>query len=192
MMLPDVVRIMAETLGRTLHDGTLKSGPDTKLADPDKGQGVSGLSQRVQQTGPAVRLLPRPLARDNEAEKLFRDMEKKIRGPCDVCRRWHSGKESSVIGFRDFVPQPLNYTGPQKGLFGLLKAPEFETFEEAVASANAWIARDAVRVIHLETVILPHIYISDARDVGETGQAIVEGHKVAFWEQFVRVWYEVE
>ena len=97
-----------------------------------------------------------------------------------------------MIAFRDFVPQPLNYTGPPKGFFALRKVPEFETFEEAVALANAWIAQDAIRVIHLETVILPHVYIRDAKDVSETEQAIVEGHKVAFWEQFVRVWYEVE
>ena len=43
----------------------------------------------------------------------------------------------TVIAFRDFVPQPLNYTGPSKGIFGSWKVPEFETFEEAVASANA-------------------------------------------------------
>jgi hypothetical protein len=94
-----------------------------------------------------------------------------------------------VIAFRDFVPQPLNDTGP-KGLLGSWKAPGFETFEEAVAAANAWIAREAVRVLHVETVVLPHAYIRDARDVGQTGQAVVEGHKVAFWGQLVRVWYE--
>jgi hypothetical protein len=97
-----------------------------------------------------------------------------------------------VIAFRDFVPQPLSYTGPPKGFFGLRKAPQFETFEEAVASANAWIAQEAIRVIHVETVVLPHVYIQDAKDVSQTGHAVVEGHKVAFWEQFVRVWYEVE
>jgi hypothetical protein len=97
-----------------------------------------------------------------------------------------------VIAFRDFVPQPLNYPGPSQGLFGLSKVPEFETFEAAVASANAWIAREAIRVIHVETVVLPHVYIPNARDVSQTGHAVVEGHKVAFWEQFVRVWYEVE
>jgi hypothetical protein len=101
------------------------------------------------------------------------------------------GEEASVITFRDFVPQPLNYTGLPRGIFGALKQPEFETFEEAVASANAWIAQEAIQVIHLETVVLPHLYIQDAKDVSKTDQAIVEGHKVAFWEQFVRVWYEV-
>jgi hypothetical protein len=89
-----------------------------------------------------------------------------------------------VIAFRDFVPKPLNSTGRN--------VPEFETFEEAVASANAWIAQEAIRVIHVETVVLPHVYIQDAKDVGQTGHAIVESDKVAFWEQFVRVWYEVE
>ncbi len=95
-----------------------------------------------------------------------------------------------MIAFKDFVPQPLNYTGPPKGLFGSLKVPQFETFEEAVAAANAWIAQEAIQVIHLETVVLPHLSIQDAKDVSKTAQAIVEGHKVAFWEQFVRVWYE--
>jgi hypothetical protein len=95
-----------------------------------------------------------------------------------------------VIAFRDFVPQPLNYTGPPKRLFGSWRSPGFETFEEAVASANAWIAREAVRVIHVETVVLPHAYIRDAGGVDQTGHAAVAGHQVAFWGQFVRVWYE--
>ncbi len=97
-----------------------------------------------------------------------------------------------MIAFKDFVPQPLNYTGPSKGFFSLQKVPEFETFEEAVASANAWIAQEAIRVIHLETVVLPHAYINDARDVSQTGHAVLEWYKLVFWEQFVRVWYEVE
>jgi hypothetical protein len=97
-----------------------------------------------------------------------------------------------MIAFRDFVPQPLNYKGPPKTILGLLKVPQFETLEEAVAAANEWIKREAIKVIHVETVVLPHTYIYDAKDVGVTDQAIVEGHKVAFWEQFARVWYETD
>ena len=55
-----------------------------------------------------------------------------------------------MIAFKDFVPQPLNYTGPSKGFFALQKVPEFETFEKAVASANAWIAQEAIRVVWYE------------------------------------------
>ena len=82
--------------------------------------------------------------------------------------------------------------GAIEGLLRLPKVPEFETFEKAVASANAWIAQEAIRVIHVETVVLPHAYIHDARDVSQTGQAILQASSLAFWEQFVRVWYEVE
>ena len=97
-----------------------------------------------------------------------------------------------MIAFKDFVPQPLNYAGPSKGFFALQKVPEFETFEKAVASANAWIAQEAIRVIHVETVVLPHAYIHDARDVSQTGQAVLPLSSLVFFEQFVRVWYEVE
>ena len=97
-----------------------------------------------------------------------------------------------MIAFKDFVPQPLNYTGPSKGFFALPKVPEFETFEKAVTSANAWIAQEAIRVIHVETVVLPHPYIHDARDVDQTGRAVLPAASLAFWEQLVRVWYEVE
>ena len=55
-----------------------------------------------------------------------------------------------MIAFKDFVPQPLNYAGPSKGFFALQKVPEFETFEKAVASANAWIAQEAIRVVWYE------------------------------------------
>ena len=85
-----------------------------------------------------------------------------------------------MIAFKDFVPQPLNYTGPTKGFFALPKVPEFETFEKAVASGNAWIAQEAIRVIHVETVVLPHAYIHDARDVSQTGQAVLQASSLAF------------
>ncbi|TMQ29784.1 MAG: hypothetical protein E6K70_25170 [Planctomycetota bacterium] len=63
---------------------------------------------------------------------------------------------------------------------------------KVIASANAWIAQEALRVIHVETVLLPHAYTHDARDVSQTGQPVLQWGSLVFWEQFVRVWYEVE
>src|SRR5262245_48269400 len=95
-----------------------------------------------------------------------------------------------MIAYRDFVPMPLDYEGPAKGILGQLKVPEFETFDAAVTAASEWTRREGVKVVNVETVVLPHAYIKDARAVEETRDAVVPEHKVAFWEQFVRVWYE--
>jgi hypothetical protein len=96
-----------------------------------------------------------------------------------------------MFAYRDFVPMPVDYEGPAKGILGQTKVPEFETFDAAVVAATEWARREAVRVINVETVVLPHANVKDARAVEETRGAVVPGHKVAFWEQFLRVWYEV-
>jgi hypothetical protein len=77
------------------------------------------------------------------------------------------------VAFQDLVPQPLNYTGPPKTFFGSLKVPQFETFEDEVATANEWIAREGATVV--ETMVLPHVFISDAKDLSKTDKAIVAG-----------------
>jgi len=95
-----------------------------------------------------------------------------------------------MIAYRDFVPMPLDYEGPSKGILGQARAPAFETFDAAVLAADEWARREGVRVISVETVVLPHAYVKDSRAVEETRDAVVPGSKVAFWEQFVRIWYE--
>jgi hypothetical protein len=58
-----------------------------------------------------------------------------------------------------------------------------------IVRANQWIAESAVRVINVETVVLPNVrQVEDASEVGIR----TSGGMSSYWYQVVRVWYEVE
>ena|SRR5579883_3033257 len=97
-----------------------------------------------------------------------------------------------MIAYQDFVPRPLQSSESSKGLFAALKPPEFETLDAALAAANDWIQRHSITPLNVETVVLPHVYITDAHQVDDTSEAVVPLHKIAFLQQFIRVWYETE
>lgn len=85
-----------------------------------------------------------------------------------------------MFAYRDFAP------GALKGA-RWFQGATYETFDAAVAAANSWIAADAVKVINVETVVLPNI---DAPGQGGTADAQLWTASMANWYQFVRVWYE--
>ncbi len=88
----------------------------------------------------------------------------------------------TMINYHDFAPQRISG--------GLLHSDRYETFELAVAAANAWITENAIDVVTVETVVLPNIEsdkgdgTSDARV--ETAEAMTTINQ---WYQFVRVWH---
>ena len=83
-----------------------------------------------------------------------------------------------MIGFEDFAPKLV-----KSGLF----SREFESFEAALAGANAWIDQNGVDVVNIETVVLPQIW----REDGTTDVDLrVGGGTSCTWHQFIRVWYE--
>ena len=86
-----------------------------------------------------------------------------------------------MIAFQDFVPQQ---TAPG----GMLHRAEYETFEAAVAAANVWIQQNSIRVLHVETVVLPNIWSSYAQGTADANLSSLGD--VGRWNQFVRVWYE--
>jgi hypothetical protein len=85
-----------------------------------------------------------------------------------------------VIAYRDFVPQQLQAPG-------LLSAGEYETFDAAVAATNEWLQQERVKVLHVETVVLPSIW--DPHEAGTQDAALLT-REGGYWHQFVRVWYE--
>jgi len=86
-----------------------------------------------------------------------------------------------MIQFKDFVPRMI--APPQ-----LFKAGEYESFEEALAAANQWIAENNVQLLNVETVVLPNIW-SRFED-GSTDVALgSSGDMVSHWHQFIRCWY---
>jgi hypothetical protein len=88
--------------------------------------------------------------------------------------------KSMAIGYRDFFPALL-----KKGVF---ISTEHEGIAVTVARANEWIALGGIRVINVETVVLPNI--KSAEDASQVGIR-TSGDLSSYWYQVVRVWYEV-
>jgi hypothetical protein len=86
--------------------------------------------------------------------------------------------------FKDFVPQ---ISPPPH----VPKAAEYATFEDAVAAADRWIAEHQVRVINIETVVLPNIWSPSEQGTGDAALH-THGDWPVTWYQFVRVWYETK
>lgn len=84
-------------------------------------------------------------------------------------------RSGTVIAYKDFVPR-ISEPG------GMLRRPTFWPLDDAVAAANAWIARERVDVFNVETVLLP-----DAEAPGRTLQSC--GGQIYNAWRVVRVWY---
>ena len=90
-----------------------------------------------------------------------------------------------MISFQDFAPRPL----PTPGV-GFSQAVRFETFDQAVVAANAWIQQYGVQVINVETVVLPSVYKPNAQGTLDSNlHTMADGS--SHWYQILRVWYVV-
>jgi hypothetical protein len=87
----------------------------------------------------------------------------------------------AAVGFKDFVPKQ---EGTKPVLLGLVQAPVFAELKEAVARANRWIARTGVRILNVETVLLPNV-----KETDESAVVTNRGDVMDSWRQFIRVWY---
>lgn len=87
-----------------------------------------------------------------------------------------------MIRYRDFAPHVIKR--------GLLHSDDYETFDAAVAAANAWMSGTSIDLVNIETVVLPNI--SPDKSEGTTdGRVETEEAMTSIneWYQFVRVWY---
>lgn len=95
-------------------------------------------------------------------------------GPC----QWSSLAACMPLNYKDFFPVVL-----ESGFF----STEHEALPATVARANQWVAESGVRIINVETVVLPNIEcVEDASKVGIRTSGEISSH----WYQVVRVWYE--
>ena len=88
-----------------------------------------------------------------------------------------------MLHYKDFVPREISASG-------FLKAGEYESFDHAVEAANQWLAdTKGVRLIKLETVVLPNIH---SRWEEGSGDASIRtsGDSPSQWHQFLRLWYQ--
>lgn len=88
-----------------------------------------------------------------------------------------------MLRYQDFAPK-------------MTKAPaffslgEYESFDAALAAANQWIKENEIRVVTLETVVLPNIW--GRFEEGPTDPSLVTDTGMPVrWHQFIRVWYEM-
>lgn len=88
--------------------------------------------------------------------------------------------------FRDFVPRQIQ--PPRFGLSVTAQQGEYETLESALAAANEWLDREAVRVVNLETVVLPNLW--SGWEEGSQDAVLGTPSGAPLWYQFIRVWYE--
>jgi hypothetical protein len=90
-----------------------------------------------------------------------------------------------MLHYRDFEPERT------RG--GFLKGDRYEGFDTAVAAANAWIRAEGVRVVNVETVVLPNIHASGEEGTSDAHLRIHQSDiGTTHWHQFVRVWFRPE
>ncbi len=88
-----------------------------------------------------------------------------------------------MLKYKDFVPKEISAPG-------FLKVGEYETFDEAVAAANQWLAETkGIKLIKLETVVLPNIH-SRWEDGSADASIGISGDSPSHWHQFLRCWYQ--
>ncbi len=88
-----------------------------------------------------------------------------------------------MLRYHDFIP--LRTAPP-----GFLTPAEYEPLAAALADANEWIKENDIRVLNVETVVLPNIW--SRHEEGTQDPALgTSGDSPSFWYQVIRVWYEV-
>jgi hypothetical protein len=87
-----------------------------------------------------------------------------------------------MIRFRDFVPRMLEAPG-------LFRGGEYESFDVALDAVNQWVQANRVRIVNIETVVLPNIW--SRYEEGSDDVALgTSGEMPSHWHQFIRCWYE--
>jgi len=88
-----------------------------------------------------------------------------------------------MLRYQDFVPK---MTKPP----AFLSPAEHESFDAALTAANQWIKENDIKVICVETVVLPNIWSRYEEGSRDTSLG-TSGESPSFWHQFIRVWHEV-
>ncbi len=84
--------------------------------------------------------------------------------------------------YKDFLPQALT----KPSMFHNRGVAEYEHFDAAAEAAVAWVKENDVKVLSIETVVLPNL-----PDMGDNQEGVMfnEMSSLGFHYQFVRVWY---
>ena len=83
-----------------------------------------------------------------------------------------------TLAYKDFAPAVLDRS---------FLSTDYEPLSSIVDRANQWISEQNVKVMNVETVVLPNL---DGQDSGSNGIRS-SGEMSSFWFQVVRVWYSI-
>jgi len=85
-----------------------------------------------------------------------------------------------MLSHRDFVPQMT--VSP-----GFIRPAEYESFDEAIGAVNTWLETANVKLVSIETVVLPNIWspYEEGSEDTSLGMRDTSNH----WHQFIRCWY---
>ncbi|HYF61749.1 MAG TPA: hypothetical protein VD886_02980 [Herpetosiphonaceae bacterium] len=86
-----------------------------------------------------------------------------------------------MIAFRDFLPQIES-----RRMLGMLA--EYEDVNAMLDRANQWIAESDLRVLNVETLLVPRRYFSETEELQTQLEPVT--HNVAWSVQVIRVWYQ--
>lgn len=87
-----------------------------------------------------------------------------------------------MIAYADFVPR-------QTSGGGMFRAAEYDSFDAALRAANNFVSKQSVRVLNIETVVLPNMW--NAQEEGTADASLrTSGEYSTTWHQFIRVWYD--
>ena len=86
-----------------------------------------------------------------------------------------------MLKYKDFVPKQIEAPG-------FLNPGEHESFDHAVRAANQWLVENDIKIIGMETVVLPNIW--SRWEEGSVDASIgTSGDTPSRWHQFLRCWY---
>jgi hypothetical protein len=87
-----------------------------------------------------------------------------------------------MLKYRDFVPQQVSPPG-------FLRPGEYETFDDALRAANEWLQSHQIKLLGIETVVLPNIWSRYEQGTADASLGI-SGEDPSHWHQFIRCWYQ--
>jgi hypothetical protein len=87
-----------------------------------------------------------------------------------------------MLAFQDFYPQQ---TDPG----GFLKPEKWESLRKTVREVNEWITQNNIRVLNMETLVLPNIW-NDTENGPSDPKLRTSGELPTYWYQVLRVWYQ--
>ena len=89
-----------------------------------------------------------------------------------------------MLKYKDFVPNQIATPG-------IFAEGEHETFDDAVIAANQWLASHNVKLVNLETVVLPNIW-SKWEQGSKDASIGTSADFVSRWHQVLRCWYQTQ